>query len=172
MENYPIHWPQFYTATILEWKPLLISNTNKWIIIDSLRYLTQSKIVKVYALVIMSNHIHLIWQPMSSYTPKKVQHVFLKYTAQQMKFGLIASDSPFLKEYRVNSKDREYQFWKRNSLSIEIFTQKVFIQKLNYIHQNPVKAKMVKHSIDYYFSSANFYENGIDPFGILTDYFL
>jgi hypothetical protein len=23
MEKYPIYWPQFYTATILEWKPLL-----------------------------------------------------------------------------------------------------------------------------------------------------
>jgi len=171
LENYPTYWPQFYTATILDWKYLLDSDFNKNIIINSLQYLTKSKIVKVYAFVIMSNHIHLIWQPMHPYTPQKLQHIFLKYTAQQMKFGLISSGSIFLKKFRVNLKDREYQFWKRNSLSIEIFSEKVFLQKLNYIHQNPVRARMVYNSIDYYFSSANFYENNIDPFGILTNYF-
>ena len=35
------------------------------------------------------------------------------------------------------SKDRNYNFWKRNSLSIELRTQKVFNQKLDYIHWNP-----------------------------------
>ena len=62
MEKYPIYWPQFFTATILEWKPLLSQNKYKIVIIDSLRYLTVNKKITLYAFVIMSNHLHLIWQ--------------------------------------------------------------------------------------------------------------
>ena len=50
----------------------------------------------------------------------KVQQSFLKYTAQQMKFELIRSDNKELENYKVQASDREYQFWKRNPLSIDL----------------------------------------------------
>ena len=31
------------------------------------------------------------------------------------------------------------QFWERNPLSVDLFTDKVFEQKLNYIHENPIQ---------------------------------
>ncbi len=61
MNNYSIHWPQFYTATIIDWKFLLDNNIFKNIIISSLKYLVDNKKIKLHALVIMDNHIHLIW---------------------------------------------------------------------------------------------------------------
>jgi REP element-mobilizing transposase RayT len=167
MEQYPIHWPQFYTATILEWKFLLHNDLYKKIIIQSLKYLVDNKKIKLYAYVIMSNHIHLIWQALPENDPLKIKHSFMIYTAQYMKMELIKSNQKYMKEFKVDKKDRMYQFWKRNAMSIELFSEKVFLQKMNYIHNNPVKAGMCKYPEDYKYSSAGFYHDGSDPFGIV-----
>ena len=53
---------QFFTASILNWIPLLKPDTHKQIIVDSLAYLVQKKRCEVYAFIIMPNHIHLIWR--------------------------------------------------------------------------------------------------------------
>jgi len=67
-ENYP----QFFTATILEWQPLLENDTYKEIIIGSLRFLASEKRAKIYLYVIMPNHIHLIWQVSDGYKTQQV----------------------------------------------------------------------------------------------------
>ncbi|MEO7312706.1 MAG: hypothetical protein ABIX01_20135 [Chitinophagaceae bacterium] len=56
------HYPQYFTATILEWKPLLKPDKYKDIITGSLAFLVKENRVKVNGFVIMINHIHLIWQ--------------------------------------------------------------------------------------------------------------
>ena len=137
---------------------------------NSLLFLKNDKRVIVYAFVIMANHIHLIWQPTGVHTPKQNQHNFLKFTAQMIKFHLLKNNLILLKDYRVNASDREYQFWERNPLSIELYSEKVFIQKLNYLHNNPVKAGLCTYPEDYIYSSALFYETGKDAWGILTHY--
>jgi putative transposase len=48
-------------------------------------------------------------------------------------------------------------------------SQKVFLQKLEYIHDNPVKAGFTLYPEAYHFSSAAFYETGVDHFKMLTD---
>ena len=163
---------QFFTATILEWKHLLKKDEYKQIIIESLLFLKKEGSVVINAFVIMPNHIHLIWQIQDNYKPDKIQMRFLKYTAQQMKFRLLDTNDAMLNNFLVNSKDRQYQFWERNSLSVGLWTQEVFIQKLIYIHNNPLKDpwNLVVYPEDYKYSSAKFYETGVDDFGLLTHY--
>ncbi len=55
-------YPDYFTATILEWKHLLKQDKYKDIIISSLEFLVKNGRIKVYGFTIMSNHIHLIWQ--------------------------------------------------------------------------------------------------------------
>ncbi len=166
---YPEYWPQFFTATILEWKPLLQNNSYKDEIIKSLHFLAKQKRIKVYAFVIMNNHMHLIWQPLPGQTLQTIQHSLLKYTAQEFKIDLQKNNPALLEQFKVAAKDRKYQFWERNSLSIELRSSKVFNQKLEYIHYNPVKAGLCTLPEDYYYSSAKFYTTGIDDFGMLTN---
>ncbi|MGF2413088.1 REP-associated tyrosine transposase [Ferruginibacter sp.] len=168
--EYPIHYPQFFTATILDWKHLLLDDKHKNIIIDSLKFLVSEKRVILNAFVIMNNHIHLIWQPAFAFTPSDVQASFMKHTAKQLKGSLTKDDIVALETYKVNKYDRLYQIWKRESLSIELRTHAVFMQKLEYIHYNPVKAGLCANPEDYYYSSAKFYFNTVDDFGILTHY--
>jgi len=72
--KHPVFWPQFYTATILEWKHLLKQDKYKDKIIESLQFLVHEKRITLYAFVIMSNHMHLIWQPLHEFTPDDIQH--------------------------------------------------------------------------------------------------
>jgi len=77
-----------------------------------------------------------------------------------------------LNEFLVEAKDRDYQIWERNSLSVDAWTEKVFIQKLDYIHNNPCKhpGYLAEHPEAYNYSSAKFYHTGIDDFGFLSHY--
>jgi REP element-mobilizing transposase RayT len=167
MINYPVQWPVFYTATILDWKPLLKEDAYKMIVIKSLNFLVSAGKIKLYAFVIMNNHIHLIWQVLPNNDPERVRHSFMKFTAHHFLYRLRETNVHLLESFRVESKDRQYQFWKRNALSVELFSPKVYLQKLNYIHQNPVKAGYCLCSEDYHYSSATFYKNGKDVFGIM-----
>ena len=173
-KSYPIHYPQFYTATILDWKHLLADDSNKDIIINSLKFLVTEKRIVLNAFapiaIGVSNHIHLIWQPTFTFTPSDIQASFMKYTGQQLKRSLSVKNGAALDEFKVNKHSRMYQIWKRESLSIELRTHAVFMQKLDYIHFNPVKAGLCINPQDYYYSSARFYTDDMDSFGMLTHY--
>ncbi len=165
---YAQEWPQFFTATIQEWKHLLKEDKYKNVIVDSLKFLFTKGTVTVNGFVIMNNHIHIIWQAKVTNTLKKIQTNFLKHTSKEFK-KLLEKDNN-LDDYKVNAIDRNYNFWQRDSLNIELFSASVFHQKLNYIHQNPVRANFCNLPEDYYFSSALFYEKGIDHFVFLEHY--
>ena len=168
----PDHHPQFFTATILEWKHLLTEDSFKDIVIDSFRFLKNEGNIVIYGFVIMPNHIHLLWQIQDGFKRENIQMRFLKFTSQQMKFRLTDTNYVRLEDFRVNAFDWQYQFWERKALSIDLWSWPVFVQKLDYTHNNPVKAKwkLAASPEDYKYSSAKFYVKGIDEFGLLTHY--
>jgi hypothetical protein len=55
---------QFFTATNLNWLPVLKHDTCKQLVVDALKFRVARKQVTVYAFVIMPNHLHIIWQYM------------------------------------------------------------------------------------------------------------
>ena len=151
----------FYTATINNWKNVLHDDKRKDIIINSLEWLVIQKAVKVYAFVIMPNHIHLIWQPLDNSKFKNVQLSFMRFTAQKILFDLQDSNSSILDDLLVEKKDRKFQIWQRNPLAIELYSRKILEQKLDYIHNNPVQGKwmLADSPLNYKYSSAMYYEN-------------
>ncbi len=162
--------PDFYTATILKWKLLLKPDKFKDIVINSLRFLIADKRILLYAFVIMNNHLHLIWQISDAYKPQEVQQSFMKYTAQILLKELRNNHSKVLALFEVNAKDRKYQIWERNPLSISLLNRKVFLQKLDYIHNNPVREGLCMLPEEYKYSSASFYINGDKRWGFLMYY--
>ncbi len=161
---------QFLTASIYKKKHLLSNESYKTLIVNSLRFLVNDGRVFVNAFVIMNNHIHLIWQAREGYQTREIQRDFLKYTAQMIKFDLQKNDPKLLSEFFVNLKDREYQIWQRSPMNIELYTEKVFEQKLDYIHYNPVKAGLCQLPEEYKYSSASFYYLQKSEFEFLTHY--
>jgi len=70
----------------------------------------------------------------------------------------------------VGLKDRKYQVWKRNSMSIDLITEKFFKQKFEYVHNNPCQPhwNLAQHPTEYRYSSARYYDGLGDEFGLVT----
>ena len=163
---------QFFTAVCTEWLPLLESIECKDVIIKALRHRVQTKQVGVAGFVIMPNHIHIIWRMAAETKRENFQRDFLKITAKPIIDILKRNNSNMIKEITVNLKDRKLQVWKRNSLSVDLFSEKFLLQKLNYIHKNPCHPRweLAAHPLDYLYSSAKFYYNRERDFEMLKHY--
>jgi len=80
----------------------------------------------------------------AGFRPKDIQLSFMKYTAQMIIKDLRNNHQNVLEIFKVTAADRKYQIWERNALSISLWTQVVFKQKIDYIHSNPVSAGLQK----------------------------
>ena len=168
MENYI----RFFTATIVEWRPLLEPDKYKSIIISSLKFMVEQNRIWLYGFVIMPNHIHLLWRMQDGIEEQNVRRDFLKFTSQSIKFDLIDTSSASLKTYISSATDRKYQFWKRKPYSSTMYRREVVEQKLDYIHLNPMskKWKLCNEPEEYHYSSAKYYLLNQDEWGFLTHY--
>lgn len=162
--------PEFITVTCLNWIPIVMEDRFKNIIIESLSFLTKDNRIQVYGFVIMSNHLHMIWQMLGEHKREAVQRDFLKFTGQQILKHLRNEQSLLQSDLLVQAKDRKYQVWERNSLSIPLWSRNVFPQKLDYIHNNPVKAGMCRYPEEYKYSSAGFYLRDEKQWSFLVHY--
>lgn len=160
----------FWTATIFKWIHLLQPDLLKDVIIRSLKHLSDSGKTDVYAFVIMPNHIHLIWK-LKELNGKEFPHAsFLKFTAHAFKSELKQTPEK-LSEFYVDEANKTFNFWQMDSLVVPLYSKKVAFQKLDYIHNNPLGERwnLCKSPEEYSYSSARFYESGIDRFGFLKD---
>ena len=166
------HFTQFITITNLNWLPILQNNYHKQIIIEGLSNRVNKKQVTIYGFVLMPNHMHLIWQLHDNIIKEHFQRDFLKFTARSILQFMRMQEDPLLESLKVSAPDRQYQVWERNSLSIDIYSEKVLLQKLNYIHNNPVhpKWRLSDFPENYKYSSASFYETGISEFDWLSHF--
>lgn len=143
----------------------------KKVITRSLKRLSDEEKISVYGFVIMPNHMHLIWKQNRLNGKETPKGSLLKYTAHVFTNHLRATGQ--LNAYVVNAANKKHEIWQRDAMGVQVYSKDFAIQKLNYIHNNPLQErwKLAKHDVNYYFSSARFYENGIDDFGFLKSIF-
>ncbi len=160
----------FWIATINTWQHLLQEDRFKEVIIQSLSTLSERGLIDVFAFVIMPNHIHLIWRTNALNGKETAHGSFLKFTAHTFKKMLSGNDRE-LSKYAVNAYNKQYEFWQRDSLAVHLYSRHVMLQKLNYIHLNPLAIhwNLVDNPWDYYYSSARYYEMNEKNFDFLKD---
>ena len=154
-----LHKIYFWTATINKWQKLLEEDKFKEIIVDSLKYLNEKGKLKIYAFVIMPNHIHLVFECIAM-NGKEMPHAsFLKFTAHAFKKVLLKQYENKLQNYFVNKSNKLYEFWQRDALAFELHKLETAWQKIKYIHNNPIKEpwNFCEYPEDYKYSSAKFY---------------
>lgn len=162
----------FWTDTIKNWQNLLKDDRYKTMILSSWKELVVRGKIVVYGFVIMPNHVHVLWE-MLEMNGKEMAHAsFNKFTSHQFLHDLRKKSLRELVKYKENDNDRKHRFWQRDALAIRMDYRKKAEQKLRYIHLNPLQEKwqLVDRPEDYQWSSARFYETGIDDFGFLTHY--
>jgi REP element-mobilizing transposase RayT len=159
----------FWTATINQWQRLLKDDEFKEVILESLNHLCLKDMMKVYALVVMPNHIHLVIECLVM-NGKEMPHAsFLKYTAHIFRKMLLLRDPFELEKYAVKRNNKNYEFWQKDSYAFELTKLKTAWQKINYIHNNPLQEhwKLCEYIEDYKFSSAKFYLKNDETFNFL-----
>ncbi len=149
----------------------VVEDEYKNVIINSLSYLSGSGKIDVFAFVIMPNHIHLIWRIKEMNGKETSQGAFLKYTAHEFKKMLKSDKGNSLGSYAVDANNKNYEFWKRDSLAVHLFSKVVACQKLDYRHCNPCAEhwQLANEPADYFFSSAKYYETDVNDFAFLKD---
>ena len=143
-------YPHFLTATIVEWMPLFTNPNVIQIILDSCQFLQKQNRWIIYAYVIMENHIHLI---ASSANLSKEIGNFKSYTARKI-IDFYKDDNQSIlnslaKAKKVHKKDRDYQFWQEGCHPQQIWNRDMMIQKIEYIHFNPVRRAYVDKAEDW-----------------------
>lgn len=162
----------FWTDTVKDWRHVFRDKNYIRIVLSSLKNLVERGKVRVYGFVIMPNHLHLIWEMLNLNGKEFPSASFNKFTSHVIIKGISCSDPNALKAFRVGEGDRNFRLWQRDPLAILLDTREKLEQKLNYMHLNPLQShwNLAKDPVDYQWSSARFYEEGVDEFGFFTHY--
>lgn len=159
----------FVTDTVVDWVDIFSRPRYKNIIIESLQYCQGQKGLLIYAWVLMTNHLHMIVGANEENKVSDIMRDFKKYTSKEILRVLKTDIQESRREWMLNrfeyagrndKKITNYRFWQEGNDAQEIFLQDYFNQKLNYIHQNPVRAEIVNNPEDYRYSSAIDYAGG------------
>jgi REP element-mobilizing transposase RayT len=140
----------FVTCTVVHWY-YLFDRHNRWqILADAITYAIKQKNLKLYGFVFMLNHIHILF---SSPDTSGFLRDFKKFTSKRMKENIIATEPTILSIF--TEKEEKYQLWQITNMPVIIESEKIFKQKLEYIHYNPVKKQYVEKPEYWYWLSAN-----------------
>ncbi len=155
----------FITITTVGWIDVFTRLNQKNNIINALKYCQQNKGLEIYAYVIMSSHVHLLCKATHGFILSDVIRDFKKFTSKKILQTCIEEPESrrewmlnyFQKACELLKREQKYKVW-QNGYHAELTETNWFIkQKVNYIHNNPVKDKIVFLPEDYYFSSARNY---------------
>lgn len=164
--NYKFHNTEaayFVSFAVIEWLDVFTRNEYKDILIDSLSFCQKEKGMEIYAWCIMTNHVHLVFRSTGTQPPELLLGDFKRFTSKKVVQAI--QDNPresrkqvlleqFSKAGQKSSNVKNYQFWRHDNKPIELWSNKVIFQKINYIHKNPVEAGLVFRPEDYRYSSA------------------
>ncbi len=154
--------PHFITFTVVGWVDVFSREQYKDLFVESLSYCQQYKGLVLHAWVIMTNHAHLI---ISSNT-NKIENIvrdLKKYTSKQIIASIHENPGESRKEWMLNlfsyagknnSNNKDYQFWKQDYHPIELNTAAKLKDRLDYLHENPVRSGLVWEPWHFKYSSA------------------
>jgi putative transposase len=140
----------FLTFTVKNWYYVLDRYFRWNILADSLKYLKENKGLKLYSFVFMLNHLHLV---IFSEDVAGFLRDFKGFTSKEI-FKNIKKTEPNVLKLFLNEKN-QFEFWEHTNMPKIIENENFYSQKVEYIHNNPIKKSYVLQPEYWYWSSAN-----------------
>ncbi len=150
--------PYFCTITVLDWFPIFIDQRYIEPIFDRLRYCRDNKGLRVHALVVMPNHLHMIasadgdvhviMRDFKRYTSRSI-HDRLKEDGRETLVGWLRQSTAFARRGKG-----ELGLWRPGFHPQAIYSRGVLDQKMGYLQANPVRKGLVASPADWRYSSA------------------
>jgi putative transposase len=158
----------FITFTVVQWVDIFTRKLYRDILIDNLKYCQKEKDLLLHAWCLMSNHIHMIMSSKRN-DPSGLLRDFKKHTSKKIVAAIENNPLETRKDWMIpifreqgakNSRNTNFQLWQQDNHPEELYSDPFTRQKLNYTHNNPVKAGIVYRAEDYLYSSAKDYYLG------------
>jgi len=153
----------FVTFTVVDWIEIFNHDEYREVFVESVKYCQAKKGLEVYAWCIMTNHIHMIIsssgemllpeiiRDLKSYTSRAIRKMLEKSLTDSRKNRILAA---FKETGKKNKRNYDFQLWQQHSHPIELSSNEMMDQRLDYVHYNPVKAGFVDSPEDWLWSSA------------------
>jgi REP element-mobilizing transposase RayT len=151
----------YVTFQVVNWVDLFTRQVYRDIVIESLKFCQVNKGLEIYAFVVMSNHIHILLRSSIGKLSDTIRE-FKSYTAKQILLA-IEMEQESRRDWMLNlfefaakqhKRNEKYQVWTHENHAELIYSDNFIFQKINYIHENPVRAGIVENPEDYLYSSA------------------
>jgi REP element-mobilizing transposase RayT len=160
--------PYFVSFATVRWVDLFTRNVYRDELVDSLRYCQKEKELELYAWCIMPSHVHLIissattdlasiMRDIKGFTSKKLRKAITENPQESRREWLL---NMFEFAGKTNNNNQDWQLWQQDNHPIELYNADIAIQKLTYLHNNPVEAGFVDVASAWLYSSARDYEEG------------
>ena len=151
----------FLTLQIVGWAVVFTRAVYRDMIIESFKYFRKTKGLKIYAYLIMSNHIHCIVsandnlsdviRDLKKFTDKEILKAIGENIQESRKAWLLMI---FKYQAKFNKRVKKFQFWTHENHTVELTSIEMIESRVNYIHQNPVRAGYVEQEHEFIYSSA------------------
>jgi REP element-mobilizing transposase RayT len=147
--------PVYYLTSVTK-NRLPVFRTPKFrdLVCSALAEARQSARFLLFAYVVMLDHLHTIVG--SDLKPSKVQQYINGIVARRV-IDFLRDNGPEVSLNKLRHADRargyRYSLWDHHPNAKSLSSEEVFIQKVNYLHQNPVRAGLVSCADDYRWSS-------------------
>jgi putative transposase len=152
----------FVTTTIVAWQDIFNSIPFFESIIESIKYCQKNKGIKLHGYVIMPNHAHYIFSVEEPERLSNIMRDFNRFTSQKITTLLremhkLETLKIFQKEALFDMRGNRYKVWQDGFHPTAIDTGEFFQQKLDYLHENPVRKGYVERPEYWSYSSARNY---------------
>ena len=164
--------PHFLTSTVVAWLPVFTRREAVQILFDSWTYLQKNRGLLLFGYVVLENHLH--WIAASEDLSNDVGD-FKSFTARRI-IDLLESAGArtlldLLAYFKLKHKsDQDHQLWQEGSHPESISDEAMMLQKLEYIHNNPVKRGYVDDPLAWRYSSARNYAKQRGLIEVCTDW--
>jgi len=155
----------FLTFTVVDWVDVFTHKEYKVVIAESLNYCIANKGLDVFAWCLMSNHLHLVCKANENSRISDIIRDFKKYTAKTI-IEIIKTEPESRRDWmlyrfefagKFDNRISKYRFWQDTNHAIQLDSNELIDEKINYTHDNPVRAMIVGQQEDYLYSSARDY---------------
>lgn len=166
--NYKFHNPEglyFVSFATIFWVDVFVRRIYFESLVKNLNFCVDKKGMEIYAWCIMPSHVHLVFKS-NIQKPNELIRDFKSFTSKEL-IALIGDNiqesrkewllNSFKKAARSNSNNTDNQFWQQHNQPIELWSNHVIQQKIDYTHDNPVVAGFVENDYEYLHSSARDY---------------
>jgi putative transposase len=155
--------PHFLSSSIVNWIPLFSDPDQVEVLLTALRFLHEENRLRLHGYVIMENNFHLV---ASSAHFERDMRSLKSYSAKGF-LSLLESKQHLtrleeLKWRKLRHKQEQtYQVWQEGYHPQQISSYEMLLQKLDYIHENPVRRGYVDDPAHWRYSSYRNY-NGME----------